>query len=87
MQDEIVIFRISGFLPRAAFWFAVGSAFIGIDVDWFIHRQGESVLIWMPWTIGLAAVSAGPYFLCYRSLRRFFHYLWLGLKFDYGSGK
>jgi hypothetical protein len=53
MSDEFVIFPIGGFLPRAVFWFLVGTVFLAIDCDWFLHRQGVPVTTWMPWTIGL----------------------------------
>jgi hypothetical protein len=74
-------------LRRALFWFLVGSPFLGIDDIWFSHRHEVPGIIWVPWTIGLAMVAAGPYFLCYRSLRRWLHSSWLRLKFDYGNGK
>jgi hypothetical protein len=84
MSDEFVIFPIGGFLPRAVFWFLVGTVFLAIDCDWFLHRQGVPVTTWMPWTIGLVMVATGPYFLCCRSLRRWNHYFWLRQKFNYG---
>lgn len=84
MPDELVLYPIGGFLPRAIFWFVVGSLFLGIDCDWFLHRQGFPETTWLPWTIGLAMASIGPYFLSYRSLRRWIHYFWLRQKFNYG---
>jgi hypothetical protein len=86
MRDEFIVYKVTGFLFRAIFWFLVGSFFIFIDWLWFPHRHEVPVTTWVPWTIGLVVVAAGPYFLCYRSLLRWGHYFWLGLKFTYGKG-